>query len=124
MALTTLTHLADRVEAGAGAEARLMLDISKALDWYEGGDMIISIDAVEALRSRLLPGYLISASQFETTWEAAIATDGWGGTVYTGDASTEARARLAAVLRAIGGQHGWYRPAKLHPLPEPPRGEK
>lgn len=64
---------------------------------------LTSLDAVEALRERLLPGsFLIVQHETPTQWRVALHMEDVRWEQVT--APTEARARLAALLRAVAGK--------------------
>lgn len=100
-----LLRLAERVEQGSGVDDRLRRDLVAALDiaFADGREVLTSLDAVEALRLRLLPmKHELTSRLVDGTWTAIISVPGYRANY--GDASTEARARLAALLRAVAGK--------------------
>lgn len=74
-----LLRLAERVEQGSGEDMHLRTDIWKALPrehWLDR-DILTSLDAVEALRLRLLPGsFLIVQHETPTQWRVALHVEG------------------------------------------------
>lgn len=95
-----ILSLAERVEAGSGSDLILRAEVFKALPrehWLDM-DITISIDAVETLRERLLPGMLITIAHDGTKWFAQIRST--QRFYFDGVSASEPRARLAAVLRA------------------------
>ena len=107
-----LLGLAEKVEAGNGPDFMLRVEVFKALPhehWLDM-DIITSIDATEALRERLLPGLFISVDQDERLYRAYFERRVYDreeirllDPAWSGEAPTEARARLAALLRAHAG---------------------
>lgn len=102
-----LLRLAERVEQGSGTDFRLSCDLAKATSVYEVGDPLISLDAVEVIRATLLPGWMIEVKQYSDGYYADLfdpenfEPDTVGHKPVCGEAPTEARARLAALLRAV-----------------------
>lgn len=103
-----LLALAERVEAGTGRDVPLHSDIANAV-WPapDTGHFLTSVDAVEALRERLLPEMWICITAPTSAvgkWDSCIgppelhSEDMWYGL-----AKDEPRCRLAALLRAYAG---------------------
>lgn len=123
-----LRSLADRVEAGeSGREIdreisgalRLvwttdrgwMVSATVPLDWYpKHGGWTTSLDATEALREGMLPGWRLSLAEYPDKMTARLLRPDFGGSVVgqaigeLGDRTREPRARLAATLRAYAVQ--------------------
>lgn len=108
MTSTTLLDLAQRVEAGSGADTQIDHEIrsSRELDFPpKPWNYTSSIDATEALRARLLPGSVLGSILQNEGWQATVWLHAGVVTPYFGgDAPTEPRARLAAILRAYAGR--------------------
>lgn len=61
-----------------------------------------SVDAVEALRERMLPESGITTTQFSDSYYSLLFPNpNVSNPFFKGDAPTEARSRLAALLRAV-----------------------
>lgn len=96
-----LLRLAERVEQGSGSDGYLLmavLDAVNASDFYR--DVLTSLDAVEALRQRMISECEIVSRRPTAHWPGWQCDMTVGGPVFNGEAPTEARARLAALLRA------------------------
>lgn len=107
--MNPILTLVDRVEIVTGWDADLETEIFRALCIpietvpRRLCEVTKSIDAVEALRASILPGSEIAvsgANNFAVTVWTGPADDQQD---FGGHATTEPRARLAAVLRAIAG---------------------
>lgn len=110
-----LLRLAERVEQGSGYDQALRNDLIKALGvTIHMGPILASIDAVEALRLRLLPGSTPEGGQrADGSWFAYCTVPSAkkyeGERIWTtrgAKAPTEPRSRLAALLRAVAGKEG------------------
>lgn len=95
-----LLRLAERVEQGSGFDIDSdVCEVFPDVYGYCVVELTTSIDAVEALRERLLPGsgYIELTGCSKAGWTCCV--NGW-----MARASTEPRARLAALLRAVAGK--------------------
>lgn len=101
-----LNDLAERVEQGSGNQIayEIALSFGLAPKWWS--DILASIEAVERLRTKLLPGSQVSILQDETITPKWCCRIQEGGVNYCGNAGTEPRARLAAILRALAAKEG------------------
>lgn len=100
-----LLRLAERVEQGSGEDDKLASDIFYALGKPQTTRYLTSLDAVETLRQRLLPGSAAACVERPDIWQATVwLTHYVIAPYFSGDAPTEARARLAALLRAVAGK--------------------
>lgn len=100
-----LLRLAERVEQGSGENTPLRMHISRRLH-INIGQAFTSLDAVEALRLRLLPESFADSEQTTHRWWATVQLE-YGAMdedTWSASAPTEARARLAALLRAVAGK--------------------
>lgn len=99
-----LLRLAERVEQGSGDDFRIRNSLVKLLA-LEGDErtVLTSLDAVEALRQRLLPESAVFVEVFDngSKWCGLRIGDDDSNEA---SAPTEARARLAALLRAVAGK--------------------
>lgn len=108
MTRTDLLAMAERVEQGSGLDVWLWLSIARATEpTPERANLLTSLDAVEALRERLLPGSRVEIIQdAEGRWGAAVRRDLVDPCHGESLASEEPRARLAALLRACAETAG------------------
>ncbi|CAM5771935.1 hypothetical protein LMIY3S_03675 [Labrys miyagiensis] len=93
--------LAKRVEAGSGDDEALSMEVWQIFK-RASTHILVSTDAVEALRQRLMPGSNIHSGSDDggRTWLAWLGATSNPQVEYDGRAATEPRARLAALLRA------------------------
>lgn len=110
-----LRRLAERVEAGSGFD--IDSDVCEAFPDVYGYcvvELTTSIDDVEALREMTLPKTELLVVQhtsrkcFDAILQDLTPIEGDDEVLpaYKGTAPTEARARLAALLRAVAGKEG------------------
>jgi hypothetical protein len=94
-----LLALAERVEASRAYDLQLSIDLVRLKIEGLAGNALDSIDAVEALRETLLPGSaaFVEVIPHRPCWCGIRIGDNDENEAY---APNEARARLAAVLRA------------------------
>lgn len=99
-----LLRLAERVEQGSGFDIDSdVCEVFPDVYGYCVVELTTSIDDVEALRERLLPGSLISSSNTKGDWIVNV----WASIALglrSGRAKTEPRGRLAALLRAVAAK--------------------
>ncbi|CAM5764265.1 hypothetical protein LMIY3S_01088 [Labrys miyagiensis] len=102
---TEILALAERVESGSGFDVALRNEVEHALGTHAGMKSILtSVDAVKALRERIFPRCEATIAFGEGRATASLWLDKQH--VFTGQADTECRARLAAVLRAFAAKDG------------------
>ena len=99
-----LLRLAERVEQGSGQDRELAFAVWKGI----GGAVefiLTSIDAVEERRLRMLPRSSVNMSGYEAFSAGVILRPlDRNSPIFDGNAGSESRARLAALLRAVAGK--------------------